>query len=241
MLSSSELEGTSKAAHSELAIDVDHNSNQKYAAEKTEKTSPALAAVITVHATTKERFLAHTTGIHDHKLPVTSFGETSFFKQLAPDDNERGADEVDAAKVARMQCITLERLCRVYPAGLRVSSSNYPPLRAWRSGVQCVALNLQTNDLPTQLHHALFEGSQGYVLSRSACGSPSPTGRPPHPLLRALHSRSSRSMDCLARPSRGRVSRDVTGAATSMRRSSQCSVVPRREGRTTQITPPLLR
>ena len=27
-----------------------------------------------------------------------------------------------------------------------------------------MALNLQTNDLPTQLHHALFEGSQGYVL-----------------------------------------------------------------------------
>jgi hypothetical protein len=178
LLSSSELEGSSKAAHSELAIDVDHNSNQKYAAEKTEKTSPALAAVITVHATTKERFLAHTTGIHDHKLPVTSFGETSFFKQLAPDDNERGADEVDAAKVARMQCITLERLCRVYPAGLRVSSSNYPPLRAWRSGVQCVALNLQTNDLPTQLHHALFEGSQGYVLKPLGMRIPEPDWPP---------------------------------------------------------------
>jgi len=27
-----------------------------------------------------------------------------------------------------------------------------------------VALNLQTNDLPTQLHHALFEHSEGYVL-----------------------------------------------------------------------------
>ena len=137
----------------------------KNAAERPAKTSPALAAVITVHSATKERFLAHQPeGLHAHKLPVTSFGETSFFKQLAADDNERGGDEVDAAKVARMQRITLERLCRVYPAGLRVSSSNYPPLRAWRSGAQCVALNLQTNDLPTQLHHALFEGSQGYVL-----------------------------------------------------------------------------
>ena len=127
----SKLDSRTKASHSELAIDVDHNSNQNYAAEKAEKTSPALAAVITVHATTKERFLAHTAGTHDHKLPVTSFGETSFFKQLAPDDNERGADEVDAAKVARMQCITLERLCRVYPAGLRVSSSNYALALFW--------------------------------------------------------------------------------------------------------------
>ena len=162
-------------APSELASEIDHRGRGSLQArsspgllrtERAEKTSPALAAVITVHSTTQERFLANQPeGLHAHKLPVTSFGETSFFKQLAADDvNERGGDEVDAAKVARMQRITLERLCRVYPAGLRVSSSNYPPLRAWRSGAQCVALNLQTNDLPTQLHHALFEGSQGYVL-----------------------------------------------------------------------------
>ena len=33
-------------------------------------------------------------------------------------------------------------------------------------GVQQVALNLQTNDTPTQLHHALFAlgGGCGYVL-----------------------------------------------------------------------------
>ena len=67
---------------------------------------------------------------------------------------------MDAASVSRIQRVTLERLCRVYPSGLRVASSNYSPLRAWRSGAQCAALNLQTNDLPTQLHHALFEGSQ---------------------------------------------------------------------------------
>ena len=58
-----------------------------------------------------------------------------------------------------MQAITLDRLCRVYPSGLRVSSSNLPPLQAWRAGAQCVAVNLQTNDLTAQLHHALFEGS----------------------------------------------------------------------------------
>ena len=68
--------------------------------------------------------------------------------------------------------------------GLRVSSSNYSPLRAWRSGAQCVALNLQTNDLPTQLHHAFFEGSQGYVLKplgmRTHPG-PSPPSPSPNP------------------------------------------------------------
>ena len=40
------------------------------------------------------------------------------------------------------------------------------PLAAWREGVHAVALNLQTNDLPSQLHHALFKlgSGSGFVL-----------------------------------------------------------------------------
>eukprot|EP00966_Prymnesium_polylepis_P059185 1371782-Prymnesium_polylepis.1 len=41
---------------------------------------------------------------------------------------------------------------RVFPAGLRTDSSNMDPLMGWRAGFQMVALNLQTNDLATQLH-----------------------------------------------------------------------------------------
>ena len=148
-----------------------------------EKTSPALAAVISVHSTKEFFFSRAPEGHLTYKLPVTSYGETSFSKLLAPDDvadsGIAAGNEVDAASVARMQRITLERLCRVYPSGLRVSSSNYPPLRAWRSGAQCVALNLQTNDLPTQLHHALFEGSQGYVLKPLGMRAPEPDWPPP--------------------------------------------------------------
>eukprot|EP00965_Chrysotila_dentata_P041580 1378673-Pleurochrysis_carterae.AAC.2 len=57
------------------------------------------------------------------------------------------------------------RLVRIYPHGLRTKSDNFDPLPCWASGVQLCALNLQTNDLPTQLHHALFElnGGRGYV------------------------------------------------------------------------------
>jgi len=45
-------------------------------------------------------------------------------------------------------------------------SDNLDPLRAWESGISLVALNLQTPDLPTQLHRALFElnGGTGFVL-----------------------------------------------------------------------------
>ncbi|KOO23243.1 phosphoinositide-specific phospholipase c [Chrysochromulina tobinii] len=48
------------------------------------------------------------------------------------------------------------------------------PLLSWRAGVQLVALNLQTVDLPTQLHYALFErgGGFGYVLKPAEMREP---------------------------------------------------------------------
>ena len=55
---------------------------------------------------------------------------------------------------------------RAFPRGTRIKSDNADPLFQWGMGVQQVALNLQTNDTPTQLHHALFAlgGGCGYVL-----------------------------------------------------------------------------
>ena len=55
---------------------------------------------------------------------------------------------------------------RGFPRGTRIKSDNADPLFQWGMGVQQVALNLQTNDTPTQLHHALFAlgGGCGYVL-----------------------------------------------------------------------------
>ena len=55
---------------------------------------------------------------------------------------------------------------RAFPRGTRINSDNADPLFQWGMGVQQVALNLQTNDTPTQLHHALFAlgGGCGYVL-----------------------------------------------------------------------------
>lgn len=57
-------------------------------------------------------------------------------------------------------------LMRVYPS-FRPTSSNPDPLLFWRRGVQMVALNWQTYDLPMQLNHAMFASgsdSLGYVL-----------------------------------------------------------------------------
>jgi hypothetical protein len=57
-------------------------------------------------------------------------------------------------------------LTKVYPAGLRIDSSNYNPVPSWNCGIQIVALNCQTADEPMFLNYAKFiaNGANGYVL-----------------------------------------------------------------------------
>ena len=55
---------------------------------------------------------------------------------------------------------------RIYPAGSRISSSNYMPQLYWNVGCQMVALNYQTPDLSMIINQAKFElgGNCGYIL-----------------------------------------------------------------------------
>jgi len=89
-------------------------------------------------------------------LPIVSVGED---RMLAVEQD--GLDGAEAPHV-----LFGRRLCRVYPAGTRVTSENMDPLPCWRLGAQMVSLNYQSNDLPTQLSRALFSlgGGLGYVL-----------------------------------------------------------------------------
>ncbi|XP_053307254.1 1-phosphatidylinositol 4,5-bisphosphate phosphodiesterase epsilon-1 isoform X2 [Spea bombifrons] len=61
---------------------------------------------------------------------------------------------------------TSYQLLRTYPAATRIDSSNPHPLIFWLHGIQLVALNYQTDDLPMHLNAAMFEsnGGCGYVL-----------------------------------------------------------------------------
>ena len=47
---------------------------------------------------------------------------------------------------------------------LRVSGNNMSPVPSWLAGAQTVAMNMSNGDLAVQLHFALFNGSEGYVL-----------------------------------------------------------------------------
>ena len=53
------------------------------------------------------------------------------------------------------------QLCRVYPQGTRINSSNYDPVPLWNNGCQMIALNYQTPDTAMQLNTARFKVSDG--------------------------------------------------------------------------------
>lgn len=79
-------------------------------------------------------------------------------------------NEASAKKLCRKHPLALvshteTQLMRTYPAGLRIDSSNFNPVFFWAFGIQLVALNYQTDDLPMHINTAMFEenGSCGYV------------------------------------------------------------------------------
>ena len=68
---------------------------------------------------------------------------------------------------AQLEQHNMRYLMRVYPSYHRITSTNPDPLVFWRRGVQMMALNWQTYDLPMQMNEAMFaSGSDklGYVL-----------------------------------------------------------------------------
>ncbi|KAI4723221.1 phosphoinositide phospholipase C [Aureobasidium sp. EXF-10727] len=55
-------------------------------------------------------------------------------------------------------------MMRIYPKGIRVSSSNLDPAPFWRMGAQIVALNWQYINAATMLNQAMFHATGGWVL-----------------------------------------------------------------------------
>ncbi|KAF9257919.1 PLC-like phosphodiesterase [Marasmius fiardii PR-910] len=69
---------------------------------------------------------------------------------------------------------TRSHLVRIYPKGMRVSSSNYEPHRFWVMGAQLVAINWQTFDTGYTINHAMFQRNArtGYILKPLALRMP---------------------------------------------------------------------
>ncbi|XP_031435387.1 1-phosphatidylinositol 4,5-bisphosphate phosphodiesterase epsilon-1-like isoform X3 [Clupea harengus] len=80
--------------------------------------------------------------------------------------NENAAKRLCRRYSQKLSQHTCSQMLRTYPAATRIDSTNPNPLLFWLHGIQLVALNYQTDDLPLHLNSALFEsgGSCGYVL-----------------------------------------------------------------------------
>lgn len=110
---------------------------------------------------------------------IYSFAETTFDKLCKNSDTK-----------VQLEKHNVRCLMRVYPAALRVDSSNFNPLQSWKRGVQMVALNWQTYDVHLQMNEAMFAAGMdrtGYVLK------PEEMRHAKHmPITEALHGETSR-------------------------------------------------
>jgi hypothetical protein len=113
--------------------------------------------------------------IADELLDITSLGGVKF--KGWDDAKERPANQMSSFSEKKAEKLlktspeewvlyNQEKLSRIYPANLRVDSSNYDPTSHWCIGSQIVALNFQTKGLPMYLNHGRFRdnGGTGYVL-----------------------------------------------------------------------------
>ena len=89
----------------------------------------------------------------DRRCEMSSFSEVRALVLL----------QHDGAKFIRYNSV---QNSRIYPAGSRISSSNYMPQLYWNVGCQMVALNYQTPDLSMLINQAKFElgANCGYLL-----------------------------------------------------------------------------
>lgn len=74
----------------------------------------------------------------------------------------------DRCKLDKIRAHNRNYFMRIYPKGLRFTSSNPDPSHPWRKGVQMVAMNWQTSDDPMMLNDAMFAGTHGWVLKPPA-------------------------------------------------------------------------
>ena len=132
--------------------------------------SPKMQALVFLH-TVRFVSLEHSAAVHEKAWMMCSL-------------KENRASRILARTPGAMIEHTRRQLVRVYPGPLRVDSSNFNPAPYWAAGVQMVALNFQTPDVPTRLNGALFRtnGRCGYVLKPLHLRMP-----PPRQLQQPLH------------------------------------------------------
>eukprot|EP00516_Mucochytrium_quahogii_P003690 CAMPEP_0203745910 /NCGR_PEP_ID=MMETSP0098-20131031/1506_1 /ASSEMBLY_ACC=CAM_ASM_000208 /TAXON_ID=96639 /ORGANISM=" , Strain NY0313808BC1" /LENGTH=1043 /DNA_ID=CAMNT_0050633823 /DNA_START=262 /DNA_END=3390 /DNA_ORIENTATION=- len=112
--------------------------------------------------------------IKNISIPVKSIGDGSVVVYHAPhyrsssslSETKMRKLATPGARAAALNSYSKSHLIRVYPAGSRITSSNYDPVPAWNAGCQVVALNYQSFGAEVWLNQGKFcdNGGCGYVL-----------------------------------------------------------------------------
>ncbi|XP_030629342.1 1-phosphatidylinositol 4,5-bisphosphate phosphodiesterase delta-1b isoform X2 [Chanos chanos] len=100
----------------------------------------------------------HFHGFEDAQKSLSFYEMSSFKEGKAVKLAEESANDYIRHNV--------DKLSRIYPAGLRTDSSNYNPVPLWNGGCQIVALNFQTPCSEMDLNQGRFlqNGMSGYIL-----------------------------------------------------------------------------
>lgn len=98
--------------------------------------------------------------VYCQNCPYDALGTKYFYNVSSLVEDRVGSGDDNILRSSRQQML------RSYPKGSRITSTNYNPIPMWSCGIQLVALNYQTPDLPMQVNQARFltNGGCGYVL-----------------------------------------------------------------------------
>ena len=100
-------------------------------------------------------------------ISFPGFDNQGFFYQMSSFKESKVSEFCKANEMAtKFVEFNSRHLSRIYPGKKRQDSSNFNPVLAWNAGCQMVALNYQTNGLPTFVNKSKFldNGGCGYVL-----------------------------------------------------------------------------
>ena len=121
------------------------------------------------------------------RLPMCSFQVNWHF--LDPMDGSPSLSETKVISYleggSSLPAYTAKRIVKAYPKGIRQDSSNFDPIPSWISGVQSVAMNMQTSGEHLDLVYGLFRinGNCGYVLKPEVLRNGLGTNKLEHPFV----------------------------------------------------------
>ncbi|KXZ52101.1 hypothetical protein GPECTOR_10g1124 [Gonium pectorale] len=122
-------------------------------------------------------------------------------EEQGPEDAlDAGCPPVEGS-LQQLYAYTCRHLMRVYPAGWRVMSGNYNPMKAWVRGASLAALNWQVWDKALRINQGKFldNGGCGYVLKPEWMRVPGASlpSRPPRQLtVRILSAHKYQGSNC---------------------------------------------